>query len=926
MKKIYYISLVLLMVFVGCKNIFMDEYDELNTSNSNNIVEQKYDDKLEGDPDVLDSNEYPWNVQATDGVFKDKIKVSWERVKDIPDVTVSYSIYRKVSGDASAVWSKIAENIDTDFYEDAGSGLKENVVYDYAVKAVYSRGNNSIDASRYSFIDTGILFSNPEMVTATLREYNERIKVTWSSVVGAAFYVVERRVKDSGDEFLKVSQEMKRNYFNDFSKEYGGSLDIVDSEGDFVVYEYRVVVYRHNNYTCNLDNAPILEGQLLALGAPAKVVVTGVSNAVYSDRNRIEWKKNSNAKYYTVYRSKNINGPWKVIDGADQVDKQYTYYEDKLSGMEEAEKREYYYYKVSATNDIAAGSLSNLDEDKHKGRIFYIDFDFLANSYVAPENMYIFFDNPRFIDGNEYRVQYADVTGGFTNFESVVGWTDVGDAIPTEDEKHKVIPTGYNFNNKYAYRVLSTKTDLLDNPTVSPFNDLDNTKGKSNILYVLSEQKPLDIPKLYPSRGDFSVGEGKVKVTGNFVDPDIKDYIKSIKLKRLYRFGDDDPEEVNGEKIWPYYNFSERGQDFIPIKALEGEPIVEHQKEFDISVEDDGSVSFIDNVGDDIYWSYWIWDREMWKYLNRGIPFDMRKAVGVGYKVVIEWQNLPSGIDPQWIITESEDWRYGYQALSDDEFGALSLIMFSSIFNRVYHLLYLPFVGEGASDLTNVLLAAQSKNGAYGGVVSYSVDLDIIHLTGNGSMVLNNYSDFGPEWSLSLANSPAITVQNNTANFSEFQLVVKTPLYEGNTSVGLTIVTGSVPDYLDFMQLNDNEKGSGFVEDGNINDYVKVTQNGRPEVNLGRDAFYKTFAVYKYREFDDDSINLDDWNYYGENDAKSNRSHQQSAINFKYPIHSWPDAENRVNNGYVGVDVDWTMDYGFAGDQDKFDALMQFDD
>ncbi|MBC7221175.1 hypothetical protein H5T55_06905 [Candidatus Bipolaricaulota bacterium] len=132
--------------------------------------------------------EVPTGVSATDGLYTDRVRVTWNAS---PGAT-SYEVWRDVAqGGPYTLRGTVAGTTYDDL--DASPG----VVYWYKVKACNPSG-----CSAFSAADSGFTFpSAPDPVTnvsASDGTYTDRVRVTWTAAAGAANYEVYRADSETG--------------------------------------------------------------------------------------------------------------------------------------------------------------------------------------------------------------------------------------------------------------------------------------------------------------------------------------------------------------------------------------------------------------------------------------------------------------------------------------------------------------------------------------------------------------------------------------------------------------------------------------------------------------------------------------------------------------------------------------------------------
>lgn len=131
----------------------------------------------------------PENVQASDGTFSDRIRISWS-----PSLAASsYRVFRSDVRDRD--FFQIAETSATS-HED--QEVVRGRIYWYKVKACNEHG-----CSDFSVADSGAAAlqvpAAPQNVQASDGTYPEWVRVTWSPVTGAGRYEVHRAPARDGD-------------------------------------------------------------------------------------------------------------------------------------------------------------------------------------------------------------------------------------------------------------------------------------------------------------------------------------------------------------------------------------------------------------------------------------------------------------------------------------------------------------------------------------------------------------------------------------------------------------------------------------------------------------------------------------------------------------------------------------------------------
>lgn len=224
----------------------------------------------------------PQNVQASDGTYTDRIRITWS-----PSLGATYyEIHR--SDIPGADYIGIAQTSAT-FYEDRE--IVRGRVYWYRVKAC-----NPYGCSDPSEPDSGSaalqLPGAPQNVQASDGTYSDRVRITWSAVSGAARYEVWRALTREGE--YELLRNVTATSYDDTQVTAG------------TVYWYKVRAWNALGY------GPFSEpdsGYASAAGGggggalPGQVQNVQASDGTYLDRIRVTWSPVSGATYYEVWRS-----------------------------------------------------------------------------------------------------------------------------------------------------------------------------------------------------------------------------------------------------------------------------------------------------------------------------------------------------------------------------------------------------------------------------------------------------------------------------------------------------------------------------------------------------------------------------------------------------------------------------------------------
>jgi hypothetical protein len=182
----------------------------------------------------------PAGVLASDGLYTDRISLIWDAVVE----ATSYEIWRSPSNSPGS--ASLIATVGSSPYED--TAVIPEQIYSYWVKA-----KDSSSVSDFSLADTGWQeLAVPTDVLASDGAYYDRIRITWSAVLGATNYTLYRAATLSGDKLL-IGSVTTGSYFEDFSAEahttyyyfvtasnsYGGS-DYSVADTGYVMPIYRL--------------------------------------------------------------------------------------------------------------------------------------------------------------------------------------------------------------------------------------------------------------------------------------------------------------------------------------------------------------------------------------------------------------------------------------------------------------------------------------------------------------------------------------------------------------------------------------------------------------------------------------------------------------------------------------------------------------
>ncbi len=217
----------------------------------------------------------PTNVSATDGTFCDRVRVTWNGVGG----SSGYKLYRSTSNSACS-GSPIATPTGTTYDDFTAS---PGTTYYYSVKSTNACGDSAC-----SGVNSGYRGEAPDPVnnvSASDGTFCDRIRVTWSSVSGAASYKLYRSTSNSACSGSPITTVTGTSY-DDFGVVAG------------TTYYYSVRASNAcGDSSCSSTNSGFRES------APAAPSNVSASDGTDCDMVIVTWNDVSNADHFTVLRN-----------------------------------------------------------------------------------------------------------------------------------------------------------------------------------------------------------------------------------------------------------------------------------------------------------------------------------------------------------------------------------------------------------------------------------------------------------------------------------------------------------------------------------------------------------------------------------------------------------------------------------------------
>ena len=265
------------------------------------------------------------NLQASNGVYSNKVSLSWD-IDD--DRNISYLVFR--SDTADGTYEQIARTMIFNFNDTTAEPGKP---YYYKVQGISIFGKTGV-ISNY---DIGYALLSAPSLSVSKGTDKTKISISWNSVSGAVTYTLYRASSSAGP--YSIISEGTGLSFDDASVDVTGT----HSGADFYYKVTATSAYGLEGFSSSVDSGYVL------LSTPSALSATDGS---YNDRVVLTWDAVLGASNYAVYRSDSIQGPFVRIGSADAAS-----YNDTDVDIQKP-----YYYKVSAiAHETAEGEQSTID-------------------------------------------------------------------------------------------------------------------------------------------------------------------------------------------------------------------------------------------------------------------------------------------------------------------------------------------------------------------------------------------------------------------------------------------------------------------------------------------------------------------------------------------------------------------------------------
>ena len=287
----------------------------------------------------------PVNLSATDGTFTDRIRVTWDAV---PGAT-QYEIYRDVS--AGGIFPLRSTTTAPSFDD---TDVIPGRTYWYRVRACNAAGCSVLSAADSGYAEP-VIPDTPSGVSASDGTYDDRVRVNWNPVPGAANYEIWRATSQGGS-YSQIGETNSPPYD-----------DTTVSVG--TTYWYRVKACSAAG--CSPLSAPDSGYAQTGGGGgggggdtpPGRPGGVSATNGTYTDKVQITWNAVDGAESYQVFYSTAEGGTYTQI--AETTETSY----DDTDDASPLDPCVSYWYKVRACNAAGCSDLSDADEGWRETRV-----------------------------------------------------------------------------------------------------------------------------------------------------------------------------------------------------------------------------------------------------------------------------------------------------------------------------------------------------------------------------------------------------------------------------------------------------------------------------------------------------------------------------------------------------------------------------
>lgn len=348
----------------------------------------------------------PANVQATKGIYPDKVTITWS-----PSAGAnSYSVYRADASDGYLSYTKIASNISGLIYDDTSVSCTRNpfTYYLYKVTAVNRAGDSGVD-SPMTLNDQGYADPwkaqnyAPDNITATDGTLAGKVNVKWDTKPGVSYYRVYRSPTSSGQyELVKDNISATTCDINSVAgTTYWFKVSGVDASGESAL---------------SLPDA----GHAMSLPLPPASVTASDTSYHYVEHIHIVWSAGTGEgtiSGYRIYGSDSPTGTYTLLNTTNDL-----FYDEAISEMGRVR-----YYKIASINEAGTGAPGDYVSGQTWGRQPAAPGGISTTQGSFPDKVTISWSASDGASG--YRVYRSDTSNGiYTQVD-----TDLGNVLTYDD-------------------------------------------------------------------------------------------------------------------------------------------------------------------------------------------------------------------------------------------------------------------------------------------------------------------------------------------------------------------------------------------------------------------------------------------------------------------------------------------------------------
>jgi hypothetical protein len=271
----------------------------------------------------------PEDINATDGSFVDKVRVTWKAVPN----AAGYEVWRALDDDLARAACVGAA---------AGAAYDDEDTADGVTNFFWVRATNALCAGGWSASDSGFRRqalqppAAPRNVSASDGAYTDKVRITWKTSGDAASYRVYRSAPDL--DTLRLLGETRAAVFDDVEARPG------------VTYAYQVA--GRNAVGVGAFSAPDLGRRGGAAAPPPPPAGISASDGLFPDRVVVTWRPAPEADAVEVWR-----GLTDALESAVRIATVETRAFEDLEIVRGAR----YYYWLRARNEQGTGEFSVCD-------------------------------------------------------------------------------------------------------------------------------------------------------------------------------------------------------------------------------------------------------------------------------------------------------------------------------------------------------------------------------------------------------------------------------------------------------------------------------------------------------------------------------------------------------------------------------------